>query len=489
MDQPLSRRPTGDLVSLPIGSGARRIARAVREGEVSALETTGRALADLNDRQPDLNLTTHIDEKSLRRAAELDARVAAGEDPGPLCGVPLLLKDLIDQAGIPNTCGSAFYRTVPRESAPVTRRLEEAGAVVVGRAGLHEFAFGFSSENQWFGPVRNPHDPSTSPGGSSGGSAAAVAAGVVPISIGTDTGGSVRVPAALCGIFGLKVTHGRVPLTGVFPLGPSLDSVGPFATGSEDLALAYAAMSGHHRKDPWSAARSPMADDLSVPLDPPGVRVGLPDRWLAGAPYAEGAEERFHAIVERLANLGFGVERFDDPVITPPGKINDILYPQVAAVHRKWWEAGKPYGAEVAERIRETLAIGGAHPADSLLDALAWQSLLRNRLREVFGRFDLLAVPTSGVLRKVIGEQQMDTTGGRLLYRVALSWFTSLVNISGCPAISVPVPDPDQTTGVPFSLQLVAPWWKEHRLLRAAAALEEAGVARSILATGHKPSP
>ena len=465
------------------------IARQVRAAQLSAREVTKRALDNLHQRQDELNVTTFIDEQALVRAGDLDARVASGEDPGPLCGVPIVLKDLINQAGIPNTCGSGFYRIVPQNSAPVVHRLENAGAVVVARANLHEFAFGFSSENQWFGPVRNPHDPTTSPGGSSGGSAAAVGAGLTPISIGTDTGGSIRVPAAMCGIFGLKVTHGRVPLTGVFPLGPSLDTVGPFATNTADLALAYATMAGWHPQDHWSSPRAAPTNPLTVPELGERIRVGLPNQWLAGAPYLAGVEERFRVVVDHLGGLGFGVEEFDDPVISPPGMINDILYPQVASVHRGWWEAGKPYGAEVADRIRDCLAIGGTHPAESLLSAQAWQALLRNRLAAAFQRFDLLAIPTSAGLRKVIGEMEMDTNQGRLLYRVVLSWFSSLVNTSGCPAISIPVPDSHQTTGVPFSLQLVAPWWREDLLLRAAATLENEGLARSILATrGQKPA-
>ncbi|MCY4649744.1 MAG: amidase [bacterium] len=485
MAESLPRGPSRHLVGMgPPAPTGRQIARQVRSGGISARTATDRALAALHDRQAELNITTYIDEQAAGRAAELDTRVAAGEDPGPLCGVPVVIKDLINQAGIPNTCGSAFYRIVPQHSAPVVRRLEEAGAVIVGRAGLHEFAFGFSSENQWFGPVRNPHDPTTSPGGSSGGSAAAVAAGLVPISIGTDTGGSIRVPAAMCGILGLKVTHGRIPLTGVFPLGPSLDTVGPFAANTADLALAYTSLAGWHPEDSWSAPRSVGAHPLELPMSPAEVRLGLPSQWLAGAPYLPGMEQRFHAIVNQLEALGFGVDYLDDPVISAPGRINEILYPQVAAGHRKWWEAGKPYGAEVADRIRETLTIGGALPSDSLLGAQAWQALLRNRMAAAFQRFDLLVVPTAGGLRKVIGNQEMETNQGRLLYRLGLSWFSALVNTSGCPAISVPVPDSGQTTGVPFSLQLVAPWWKEDLLLRTAAALEREGIVRSILATG-----
>jgi len=468
---------------------ARSLARQVRAGKRSARAGIGKALADLHDSQDALNLTTFIDESSMARADELDRRVAAGQDPGPLCGVPVVIKDLIDQAGVPTTCGSAFYRRSPQRSAPVVERLEEAGAVIVARAGLHEFAFGFSSENQWFGPVRNPHDPATSPGGSSGGSGAVVAAGLAPISIGTDTGGSIRVPAALCGVFGLKVTHGRVPLTGVFPLGPSLDTVGPLATNTGDLAVAYASVAGWHPEDPWSSPRPTDLDRLDAPMDPRDVRVGLPEQWLAKAPYAPGFKERFGAVIGQLEDLGMTVDQFDDPVLLPPGKINNILYPEVAALHRGWWEEGKPYGWEVAGRIRETLEIGGEHPAETLLDAKRWQSHLRHRMSAAFQRFHLLALPTSGALRKVIGDQEIPTvTHGRLAYRAVLSWFNSLVNVSGCPAISIPVPRSDQVSGVPFSLQLVAPWWREDLLLRVSSVVEREGVARSVLAVGTRPS-
>ncbi|MDE0235068.1 MAG: amidase [bacterium] len=468
---------------------ARFLARQVRTGERSAREGVGKALADLHDSQDALNLTTFIDESAISRAEELDRRVAAGDDPGPLCGVPVVIKDIIDQAGVPTTCGSAFYRAFPRQSAPVVERLEQAGAVIVARAGLHEFAFGFSSENQWFGPVRNPHDPATSPGGSSGGSGAVVAAGTVPISIGTDTGGSIRVPAALCGVFGLKVTHGRVPLTGVFPLGPSLDTVGPLAANTGDLAVAYASLAGWHPEDPWSSPRPTDLDRLDDPIEPRDLRVGLPEQWIANAPYAAGYRERFDVTIGQLESLGVGVEPFDDPVLLPPGRLENFFYPQVAAVHRGWWEEGKPYGWEVAGRIRETLEVGGERPAEALLDGKRWQARLRHRMMAAFQRFHLLALPTTGAPRKVIGDQEIQTvTHGRLAYRAVLSWFNSLVNVSGCPAISIPVPCSDQSSGVPFSLQLVAPWWREDLLLRVSSVLEREGVARSVLAVGSGSS-
>jgi Asp-tRNA(Asn)/Glu-tRNA(Gln) amidotransferase A subunit family amidase len=230
------------------------LAGAIRRGEIAAVETVGAALDATESSQPDLNAFTTIDrEGALESAALVDEQVASGQNPGLLAGVPIGLKDLIDQAGFATTNGAVFAATPADESATVVQRLEEAGAIIIGRTGLHEFAFGFTSENQHFGPVRNPWDLSLSPGGSSGGSAVAVAAGIVPAAIGTDTGGSIRVPAALCGVVGLKVTHGRVPLTGTTPLAPSLDTVGPLARSVADVSAIYLAIAGDDAADPWSA--------------------------------------------------------------------------------------------------------------------------------------------------------------------------------------------------------------------------------------------
>jgi len=249
------------------------IAAQVRTGRRTAVDVVTEALELAARSQADLNAFTLIDhEGAIARASGIDILVSSGRDPGPLAGVPIGLKDLIDQAGLPNTRGGSFPVEPSAHSATVVRRLGTAGAVIIGRTGLHEFAFGFTSENHWFGPVRNPWDLKTSPGGSSGGSGAAVAAGIVPIAIGTDTGGSVRVPAALCGVFGLKVTHGRVSLAGVYPLAPSLDTVGPMAANVADLTAAYLAMAGDDPSDTWSQTKPVEAPPSDI--DPTKLRLG-----------------------------------------------------------------------------------------------------------------------------------------------------------------------------------------------------------------------
>ncbi|KAA3635440.1 MAG: amidase, partial [Armatimonadetes bacterium] len=262
------------------------IAAQVRTGRLRAVDVVSSATETALDTHGDLNAFTLIDRSgAMTRAEGIDRLIDQGKDPGPLAGVPVALKDLIDQAGLPNSRGASFPAQVSEHSATVVRRLGAAGAVIIGRTGLHEFAFGFTSENPWFGPVRNPWDTATSPGGSSGGSGAAVAAGIVPVAVGTDTGGSVRVPAALCGVFGLKVTHGRVPLSGVYPLVPSLDTVGPIATNIADLDLAYGVMAGYEPEDGWSVPTGAMP-----PVDTGQTTIGLVEQWLT-APMSRNVRE------------------------------------------------------------------------------------------------------------------------------------------------------------------------------------------------------
>lgn len=458
-------------------SSATVVAAEVRKGERSARDSVAGALHRLETEQDRLNVATLIDgERAILRAEEIDRVVENGGDPGPLAGVPVALKDLVDHAGRPTTCGSSFYRRVPDSSATVVDRLEAAGAVVVARTGLHEFAFGFSSENQWFGPVRNPLDPATSPGGSSGGSAAAVAAEQVPLAIGTDTGGSVRVPAALCGVLGLKVTHGRVPLTGVFPLAPSLDTVGPLAASSADLGLAYTVMAGYDPADPWSAFH-PVVRPAGSPPDLKGVRIGIPVPWVDEAPTTEEVAEAFADVMARIQGLGAEVVEVEDPELAPPGMALELLSAEVASLHRRWWDEGRRYGTEVAERLASAMET----TLEDYVAAQAWRARLRTRAAMAFSSVTFLATPAAGATRKVIGEDSILTSHGETHYRPVLAAFSSLVNHMGCPALVAPI---RAGTRPAPALQLIAPWWQEHRLLELASTLENAGVVGAVPGVG-----
>jgi aspartyl-tRNA(Asn)/glutamyl-tRNA(Gln) amidotransferase subunit A len=354
---------------------------------MSAIDRVERALAAAHAAQAPLNIFTHIDdEAAMDRAAGIEGADGEGMPAGGLAGVPVGIKDLIDHEGRITTAGSAFYRHEAERSSPVVSRLEEAGAVVIGRTGLHEFAFGFSSENPHFGPVRNPWDPGTSPGGSSGGSAAAVAADITPIAIGTDTGGSVRVPAALCGCFGLKVTHGRIPLDGVFPLAGSVDTVGPLASSIDALDRSYRALSG----DQSDGSRE-------------GLRLGVPEPWVGQAPTDDEVGTAFEEAMRGLGAHGYQVTRIEMPGVVPAPELIDAIAGEVAEVHRRFREEGLPYGPDVAKRVDDCLDTDQGR-----IDAgRAWQQMIRSRFAAAFEDVDLILTPTTPVMRKVIGEDMI----------------------------------------------------------------------------------
>ncbi len=368
---------------------------------------------------------------------------------GPLSGIPIAIKDLIDHEGRVTTCGSAFYRHQAVVSATAITNLERDGASVIGRTGLHEFAFGFSSENPHFGPVRNPWDPKTSPGGSSGGSGAAVAAGVVPIAIGTDTGGSVRVPAALCGCFGLKVTFGAIPIEGVFPLVPSIDTVGPLANSAKNIELAYRAMAGERQ-----------------PLPPPRrVRLGIPMPWYETAPMSDQVRAGFAAAVTSLEELGHEVHPLELPDIQPDRRISFAIGVEAAAIHAQFRSEGRQYGADVAERLDAAADVSEREAEEGR----KWQQLIRQRFDDAFAVVDFLLTPTVPTLRKLIGEEMI----GDNHYRTVLSWFTAIVNHALLPAISLPCVGPGDP---PISLQLIGPMNSDLALISLAGQLESAGV-------------
>jgi aspartyl-tRNA(Asn)/glutamyl-tRNA(Gln) amidotransferase subunit A len=421
---------------------------------VDAVES---ALAAAHARQPSLNAFTLIDAEPARsRAARLDDEARRGVRAGSLAGLPIGLKDLLDHEGRVTTAGSAFYRHIADRSAPVVSRLEEAGAVIIGRTGLHEFAFGFSSENPHFGPVRNPWDIDTSAGGSSGGSAAAVAAGATPVAIGSDTGGSIRVPAALCGCFGLKVTYGRIPIEGVFPLASSIDSVGPLADSIDNLDTAYRVMSG----------------DDSHPAQSDRIRIGLPEPWLGAAPTDDHVGAVFEDTVRSLEGMAHVVSVVEMEGVLPAQELIDSIAGEVSDVHREFRAKGLPYGDDVARRVDDCLATG----PDRIEAGRQWQRMIRRVFADAFESHDLLMTPTTPVMRKAIGE---DMIGDRH-YRAVLSWFTAIVNHALHPAIALPLAG---TGAPPVSLQAIGPLGSETDLIQFGRSLVGAGLA------GFSPAP
>ncbi len=424
---------------------------------MSSVDRVERSLNAVHATQPILNTFTSIDDEPARsRAARVDEATGQGAPVGPLTGMPIGLKDLLDHEGRVTTAGSAFYRHRADRSSPVVARLEDAGAVIVGRTGLHEFAFGFSSENPHFGPVRNPWDTDTSVGGSSGGSAAAVAAGITPVAIGTDTGGSVRVPAALCGCFGLKVTHGRIPIDGVFPLASSIDTVGPLADSIDNLESSYRVMSGDER----------------APILPEKARIGLPQPWLDKGPMDSDVGAAFDEAVRSIENLGHVVSVVEMDAALPAPELIDSIAGEVSDVHGEFRAQGLPYGEDVAKRVDDCLATG----PERIAAGKEWQKTIRRLFAQAFDTVDLLVTPTTPVMRKVIGE---DMIGDRH-YRAVLSWFTALVNHALLPAIALPLTG---TGAPPVSLQAIGPIGSETLLIGLGRSLVDSGLA------GFQPAP
>lgn len=445
---------------------ATEIASQVRSGRRRAVEVVGRALEAAEESQGQINAFTLIDhDGAIARAEAIDALVEQGKDPGPLAGVPVGLKDLIDQAGLPNTRGAGFPATTPGHSASVVRRLGAAGAVIIGRTGLHEFAFGFTSENHWFGPVRNPWDLASSPGGSSGGSAAAVAAGVVPIAIGTDTGGSVRVPAAMCGIYGLKVTHGRIPLTGVYPLVASFDTVGPLAQSIEDLGTTYLAMAGDDSADPW--CRPVEVERPQLLDDPTSIRLGVVRQWFK-PPHTRHITGEINRFLESCATAGFEVTELDEESLRPIGALTMASRAEVLEVHgERYSQSPDGYGEDVRLRLSESYGV----TISDMVAAQRWISRAQASVARLLADgYTALIAPTVGVQTKLIGVDDVDIDGTAVFHRVPLAEFTAPVNAIGIPSLAMPILN---SGAPPVSVQLIGPAWSEGRLLAIGRWLED----------------
>ena len=439
-------------------TSAVEIASQVRSGRRLAVDIVRRALEAADASQSELNAFTLIDhEGAMARAEGIDVLVERGTDPGPLAGVPVGLKDLVDQAGLPNTRGSGFPPETPGHSAAVVRRLGAAGAVIIGRTGLHEFAFGFTSENHWFGPVRNPWDTETSPGGSSGGSAAAVAADIVPVSIGTDTGGSVRVPAALCGVFGLKVTHGRVPLSGVYPLVPSLDTVGPLASNIEDLAATYVTIAGDDRTDPWTR---PVDVERPRKMESPnGLRLGVVEQWFE-PPHTRHISGEISTFLDRCATAGFEIVEVNEESLRPIRAVTMASRAEILDIHRdRFARNPERYGPDVRIRLEESLGV----TVDDMVEAASWSARARGTVARLHADgITALVAPTVGVEAKHIGVDDVDIDGTAVFHRVPLADFTAPINAIGVPSLAMPLTG---SGSPPVSVQLIGAAWSEATLL------------------------
>jgi AtzE family amidohydrolase len=444
----------------------------LKSGRVSARETAEAAFALIDAHDAAINSFTALTrERALTEADVIDSRRMDGEVLPPLAGVPYALKNLFDIEGLTTLCGAKVHANNPpaTRDGTLVRRMQAAGATLIGALNMDAYAYGFTTENTHYGVTRNPHDPSRVAGGSSGGSGAALAAGFVPVSLGSDTNGSIRVPSSFCGTFGLKPTFGRLTRAGSMPFVPSLDHLGPFCRSAEDLAIVYDAIQGHDPEDPACAYR-PI--ETTLPTLKHGVeklRIGV-----LGGHFRQWADADARDVVARAAQA--------------LGAIHEVELPEAhraraAAFIITASEAGSFYlddlrnSPEDFEPLsRERLTAGALVPADWYLKAQRFRRWFADAANHVFEDFDLLIAPATPRVATPIGAETMDINGVRLPVRPNIGLLTQPISFIGLPVVAAPL---WTAQGLPLAVQLIAPPWREDLCLRAAWVLEQSGLSVS----------
>lgn len=455
------------------------IARAVASRAVSARAVVASALDRIAKHNGALNcFTTVRAEQALAEADRVDQGIAAGHAAGPLAGVPFAVKNLFDVAGVTTLAGSRIYRDRPPAQcdAAAVAALRRAGAVLLGCLNMDEYAFGFTTENTHYGATRNPHDPSRIAGGSSGGSAAAVAAGLVPLALGSDTNGSIRVPASLCGVFGLKPTYGRVSREGVVLFAGSLDHVGPFARSVRDLAVAFDALQGPDPSDPVCAERPAEPCAGAVELGVGGLRIGI-----AAGRFAQLTEPAALEAVERAARALGATRRVVFPEVDRARAAATLITSSEGAhVHL---DNLVRRGRDFDPRTRDRFRAGALLPAAHYLHAQRFRTWFRERVREIFRNVDVLITPTTPFSAPLIDAPPTALVAGvEVAMRRHLGAFTQPWSFIGLPAMSAPIVEP---SSLPLGIQLVAAPFREESLFRVAARLETDGVVAAPVAAAR----
>ena len=450
------------------------LAEAIRRGEVSAISVIEDRLDRIKRLDPLLNCFTAVFEDHARAAASrIDAMVAAGHDPGPLAGVPFGVKDNYDVAGRVTTAGSIINltREPAGRDAVIAGRAAKAGAILIGAQNMDEFAYGFTTENAHYGATHNPRDTARSAGGSSGGSAAAVAAGFCEFSLGTDTNGSIRVPASFCGVFGLKPTFGRLPRTGTFPFVHDLDHLGPFARSALDLATVYDVMQGFDRGDVACAERLCEATAPHLDEHGAGVRAALLDGWFHDMADAQGRDAA--AAVANALDARRSV--------TLPGtkRARAAAFVLTAAsggnLHR---EALRSRAADFDPATRDRLLAGALLPADAVLQAQRVRQDYRGEVLAAFRDHDVLIAPATPCSAVRLGQATISMDGVDVPARPNIGVLAQPLSFIGLPIVTVPVAN----GAMPIGVQIIAAPWREDVALAVAHRLEREGIASAPVA-------
>ncbi len=462
------------------------ISEGVRYGILSAAQVLDEHLARVDEREGEIHaFNLVLADEARERAAEIDSMVADGLNPGPLAGVPVALKDNMCTRGIPTTCSSKILGDwKPPYDATVVTRLRDAGAVVIGKTNLDEFAMGSSTENSAFGPTKNPHDTSRVPGGSSGGSAAAVAAEFASVSLGSDTGGSIRQPAALCGTVGVKPTYGAVSRLGLIAFGSSLDQIGPFAHTVDDAALTLEVISGHDPADSTSIERPPLELRSKLLMGAAGLRVGRITDLPSGA--SPDVQARLDEAFEALAAAGAEIVDVECPAFGYGLTAYYLIAPAEASSNLARFDGVRfgsrvtapdtnqmymatrtdGFGAEVKRRIMlGTYALSAGYQEAYYGRAQKVRRLIANDFAAAYAKADVLLTPASPTVAFEVGDKASDP-----LAMYLCDTYTIPSNLSGDPGMSVPFGTGDG--GLPVGVQVLAPALEDHTMFRAAAELE-----------------
>lgn len=448
------------------------LVQAIARGERSAAEVLEQSLARIEATDGRVNAFTRIShERARREALAIDQRRARGEALPPLAGLPYAVKNLFDIEGEVTLAGSKINRdrAPARADAVLVQRMQQAGAVLVGSLNMDEYAYGFTTENTHYGPTRNPHDLARIAGGSSGGSGAAVAARQVPLTLGSDTNGSIRVPSSLCGVWGLKPTFGRLSRRGSYPFVHSIDHLGPFADSATHLALAYDALQGPDPLDPGchALAVQPVMDQLELGID--GLRIGL-----LGGYFMENAAPEAREAVHTAARAFNVVELVEWPA---PAQARAAAFITSAS------EGGTLHLDDLRRRADdfEPLSVdrfiaGALQPAAWYVRAQRFRRVYRDQVNALFKDWDLLLAPATPVCAPMIGTEWLEINGQRHASRPAVGLLTQPISFAGCPVVAAPL-WPAAGNGLPLGVQIIAAPWREDLALRAARALERAGIA------------
>lgn len=455
-------------------SSAVEIAQAVNSTQSSAHSMIVETLARIEVNNGRINAFTEVlGERALAAATVVDAQVKMGKAL-PLAGVPFAVKNLYDVKGLTTRAGSKILRERPPadQDATLITRLEAAGAICVGATNMDEFAYGFAGENAHDGPVHNPHEVNHMAGGSSAGSAAAVAAGLVPLSLGTDTNGSIRVPASLCGLFGLKPTYGRLSRGDAFPFVSSLDHTGPLARSVEDLALAYDVLQGFDAADPAMVKRPLEAVSGRLERGAAGLRIAIADGYFAG----QGEVRELMDVVGVRLEVS---RRIDIP---------DVQAARAAAFLITMAEGAALHGERLRTRpqdfdpeVRDRLLAGALLPAGWIERAQKFRRAFEERMEAIFAGIDVILAPATPIRAPRLGQKSAVIGGVEMPIRANLGIFTQPFSFVGLPVAAVPIALEGK---LPMGLQVVAAPWREDFVLRIARQLEKSGLARAPVARG-----